>query len=86
MVTVLMAVHPDGSTYDIDVVPLATPVTSPAVPMVATAVLLLLQVPPEVLLLRVMVLLSQARNVVPVIAVSGLHVSVNVDLQPVGSV
>ena len=47
------------TTYVITVVPAETPATTPVLPTVATAVLLLLQVPPEMLSISVMVLPAQ---------------------------
>ena len=45
-VTTAVEAQPDGQLYDIVAVPKATPVTTPAGLIVATPVLLLLQVPP----------------------------------------
>jgi len=69
------------------VVPARTPVTMPVlVPIVATALLLLLQLPPVVALLSVVVRPSQTL-IVPVIEASGgSTVNVNVVIQPVAKV
>ena len=61
--------------------PAATPVTTPPVPIVATEVLLLLQVPPEVASINVAVLLAQ-NDVTPEIADVLLIVTTTVATQP----
>lgn len=67
MVTVLVATHPAPATYDITEIPPAMPVTLPELSTVASAVLLLLQVPPVVASASVVV--CPAHTVaVPVIA------------------
>jgi hypothetical protein len=59
------------------------PVTMPAEePMVATPVLALLHVPPDVLLPRVVLVPGQAFNVPVMFAGMPLTVMVNTDLQP----
>lgn len=67
-----VAVQPvDGMVYDIVAVPAVSPFTTPEdEPMVATAVLLLVQLPPLVASLSVVVLPMQ-RLAVPVMADSG---------------
>lgn len=45
-VTIVVALHPAPSEYEIVVVPEITPFTTPVEPIVATAVLLLAQLPP----------------------------------------
>ena len=67
-------------------VPTVTPVTTPPPVMVATAGVALLQIPPPVALLKVVVELIHTL-VVPVMAAgSGLTVTVAVTAHPVGSV
>ena len=67
--------------------PEATPVKIPVdEPMVATAVLLLVHVPPPDVLLNVAVVPGHAVNVPVIAAGNGLTVKVVVLIQPVGSV
>lgn len=61
--------------------PAVTPVTTPPVPIVATEVLLLLQVPPEVASINVAVLLAH-NDVTPKIADVLLIVTTTVARQP----
>ena len=57
--------------------PSATPVTIPVVPMVAASVLVLLHVPPEVVLVSVIVLPAQTDEAPPIVPTptAGLMVS-----------
>jgi hypothetical protein len=48
MVTIFVAVHPEVSTYEMVLVPMLTPVTTPVVFTVATPGVLLLHAPPPV--------------------------------------
>lgn len=66
--------------------PEATPVTIPEVPTVANAVLLLLQVPPLVASVSVVVDPAQTMAVPPMAAGSGFTVTIEVVIHPVGSV
>ena len=86
-VTVAVTKQPVGKVYEITEVPADTPVTTPVDELtVATAGVALLQVPPAVALLNVVV--DPAHSVrVPVIAAGrGLTVTVAVRKHPVGSV
>ena len=85
----VVVIHPVPNVYVITVVPpgLAPPVTNPVlVPIVATAVRLLLHVPPGVPSLKVVV--SPAHIVVlpDIAAGKGLTVTVTVLKQPVGNI
>jgi hypothetical protein len=63
----LLALHPVGSVYEIVVMPMATPLITPVEePTVATAVLLLLHVPPDDAEVSVVVLPTHV-TAVPVI-------------------
>jgi hypothetical protein len=80
-------VQPDGSVYVITVVPDASPLTTPLlIPIVATVVLLLLQVPPVVLLLKVAVSPSHTLAVPVIAAGNGLTVIFLIARQVVGKV
>jgi hypothetical protein len=86
-VITVIAAHPDGKVYMIVAVPPATPVTTPVpVPTIATAVLLLLHVPPPDASLSVVVKPGQT-TVVPVIGETvAFTVTVVTFEHPVGSV
>jgi len=86
-VSAVVAVQPVGKVYVMVRAPADTPVMIPVVlPAVASVVLLLLQVPPVVALLSVVVRPAHTL-VVPLIAAgSGLTVNAVVMLQPVASV
>jgi hypothetical protein len=83
-VTVLVIAQPVGSVYVINVVPVVTPVTTPdELPMVATAVVVLTQIPPDGLEVSVMDAVTQTAEG-PVIAVGrGFTVTCFVTKHPV---
>lgn len=78
-VTVTALTHPLDKLYEIVAVPAATPLTTPFVPTVAVAVLLLLQVPPVDAVLNVVVLPSQTESAPVILAGNGLVVNVCVE-------
>ena len=84
-VTTAVLTQPD-TLYEILTAPAATPVTSPAVPTVATAVLLLLHVPPVTVELKVVTDPGQTVAVPVSAGGKALTVTVAVVKQPVESV
>lgn len=85
-VIVRVAAQPVGSVYVISAVPVATAVTRPVVdPIVATAVLLLVHVPPGIELVSVVVLPAH-NELSPDIGASALTVTTCVVKHPPGSV
>jgi hypothetical protein len=84
--TDLVAMQPVGSIYVMVGVPPATPVTTLLVPMVASAVLLLLHTPPVVVSLNVVVRPTHTVAIPVIGAGSGLTVSTRTELQPLPKV
>jgi hypothetical protein len=79
--------QPEGSVYVIVEIPAETPVARPdALMIVATAVLLLVHVPPPVPLVSVLVVPGQMLNEPPMAVGSGFTTIEVVWKQPVGSV
>ena len=72
MVMLFIAAQPEPIVYDIVVVPADTAVTTPLLFIVATPVLLLLQVPPPVASARVVVAPTQRVTGVPGVIAAGL--------------
>ena len=81
-VTVADVKHPPGVVNLITLVPGETPVTTPALLIVATVVVTLLHVPPPALVLVSVVVLPWHTVVVPVIGASGFTVMFTVLVQP----
>ena len=80
-------IQPVGKVYVIVEVPVDTPVAIPlAEPIVATAVLLLVHVPPPDASVKVVVVPGHACNVPEIAAGNGFTVTACVAIQPVGSV
>ena len=77
-----MEIQPEPFTYVMIAVPADVPATIPPVDViVATVVLLLLQFPPPIALLNVVVV-AWHNDVIPVIGATGLTVTVAVARQP----
>ena len=86
-VKIAVVIQPVGKVYVIVALPLATPVITPVPePAVAIVISLLLQLPPTVTSLNVVVKPEQTLSVPDIDDGSGLTVIIAVILQPVGNV